>query len=284
MAKSPLAGRTWPATEARARHLARARLCERQQRAGCRGIVATAAASPVSERSLFGHIFAASYRGGARGADRSPFERRSVCGACRCRRGQVLCAVRRSTEGRHRMEKARADAAAASAGHLVARLLAVAAGRWRRPSPGVSAQDADGRWWEAIPGFGRPEGQPRRSLRRGAPRGPRRINDLRPDATPLRSEDMIEALEGAIQRYQAHRRQRRLADHPRHPHDPPRGQRRARAAAAPAADASAASWRAANRAFRLRLSATTSRRPCAASRTTTACASRAASTSRRCRR
>ena len=29
--------------------------------------------------------------------------------------------------------------------------------------PGVSAQEADGRWWEAIPGFGRPESQPRRT-------------------------------------------------------------------------------------------------------------------------
>ena len=68
--------------------------------------------------------------------------------------------------------------------------------------PGVSAQEADGRWWEAIPGFGRPEGQPRRASHEDPRRRPEVIDDLRPDATPLRSDVMIGALEGAIQRYQ----------------------------------------------------------------------------------
>ena len=68
--------------------------------------------------------------------------------------------------------------------------------------PGVSAQEADGRWWEAIPGFGRPEGQPRRASDEDPRRRPEVIDDLRPDATPLRSDVMIGALEGAIQRYQ----------------------------------------------------------------------------------
>jgi L,D-transpeptidase YcbB len=59
----------------------------------------------------------------------------------------------------------------------------------------------DGRWWEAFPGFG---GEDRRA-RRASDEEPRRgeaIDDLRPDSTPFRSEAMIEALEGAIQRYQ----------------------------------------------------------------------------------
>ena len=68
--------------------------------------------------------------------------------------------------------------------------------------PCVSAQEADGRWWEAIPGFGRPEGQPRRTSDEDPRRRPEVIDDLRPDATPLRSDVMIGALEGAIQRYQ----------------------------------------------------------------------------------
>ena len=60
----------------------------------------------------------------------------------------------------------------------------------------------DGRWWEAFPGFG---GQDRRPRRASDDEGRRRgeaIDDLRPDSTPFRSDIMIEALEGAIQRYQ----------------------------------------------------------------------------------
>jgi murein L,D-transpeptidase YcbB/YkuD len=68
---------------------------------------------------------------------------------------------------------------------------------------GTSAQGTDGRWWESVPGFGRPDGRPRRTSDDDNPR--RRseaIDDLRPDATPLRSDVMIGALEGGIQRYQ----------------------------------------------------------------------------------
>jgi murein L,D-transpeptidase YcbB/YkuD len=66
----------------------------------------------------------------------------------------------------------------------------------------VVAQEADGRWWEAIPGFGRPESQPRRTSDEEPRRRAEAIDDLRPDATPLRSDLMIEALEAAIHRYQ----------------------------------------------------------------------------------
>jgi murein L,D-transpeptidase YcbB/YkuD len=67
----------------------------------------------------------------------------------------------------------------------------------------VSAQGSDTRWWEAIPGFGRPDSQPRRTSDEDPRRRAEAIDDLRPDSTPFRSEIMIEALEGAIQRYQA---------------------------------------------------------------------------------
>jgi L,D-transpeptidase YcbB len=68
----------------------------------------------------------------------------------------------------------------------------------------ASAQGADGNWWEAIPGFGRPGGdQPRRASDEDPRRRAEELDDLRTDATPLRSDVMIEALQEAIQRYQA---------------------------------------------------------------------------------
>ena len=111
--------------------------------------------------------------------------------------------------------------------------------------------------------------------------GPRCSNDLRPDATPLRSEVMIEALEDAIAALSGHRRQRRLAAHPRHPHDPARGRRRARAAAAPAPGDERRAGRASRPSLRLRRRARGGRP--ALSGAPTVCASPAASTSRRCR-
>ena len=67
----------------------------------------------------------------------------------------------------------------------------------------LGAGGQDGRWWEAIPGFGRPRiasraAPPTRSPRRG----PRPSTICVPTRRPFRSEVMIEALEGAIQRYQ----------------------------------------------------------------------------------
>ena len=75
-------------------------------------------------------------------------------------------------------------------------LLAVAAGA-------ASAQGPDGAWWEAIPGFGRPDSQPRRTSDEDPRRRAEVLDDLRTDATPLRSDVMILALEDAVQRYQA---------------------------------------------------------------------------------
>src|SRR3990170_3221964 len=64
---------------------------------------------------------------------------------------------------------------------------------------GARAQD---RWWEAIPGFGQPD-QRYRTSNEEARRKPEALNDLRPDATPFRSDAMIEALEAAVARYQS---------------------------------------------------------------------------------
>lgn len=68
---------------------------------------------------------------------------------------------------------------------------------------GAAAQGPDGRWWEAFPGFGRNDGQPRRASEEDPRRRGEPLDDLRPDSTPFRSEVMVEALEAAIQRYQA---------------------------------------------------------------------------------
>ena len=66
----------------------------------------------------------------------------------------------------------------------------------------VSGAQAQDRWWEKYPGFGSPD-QRYRTANEETRRKPEPLNDLRSDATPLRSDVMIEALEGAIQRYQA---------------------------------------------------------------------------------
>jgi murein L,D-transpeptidase YcbB/YkuD len=66
-------------------------------------------------------------------------------------------------------------------------------------APGARAQD---RWWETFPGFGQPD-QRYRTANEETRRKPEPLNDLRSDATPLRSDVMIEALEAAIARYQS---------------------------------------------------------------------------------
>ena len=63
----------------------------------------------------------------------------------------------------------------------------------------AAAQDRP--WWENLPGFGRPD-VPRRAANQDRQR-PETLGDLRRDRTPLRSAEMIEMLEGAVQHYQA---------------------------------------------------------------------------------
>jgi murein L,D-transpeptidase YcbB/YkuD len=63
------------------------------------------------------------------------------------------------------------------------------------------AASQDPQWWENFPGFGRSE--PARHTARDERRRPEALSDLRPDRTPMRSQEMIDALEAAIERYQA---------------------------------------------------------------------------------
>ena len=74
-------------------------------------------------------------------------------------------------------------------------LLVMATGR-------ASAQDSGVHWWEVIPGFGHQE-KPRRASDEDLRARAEVLDDLRPDANPWRSDVMIEALEGAVQRYQS---------------------------------------------------------------------------------
>jgi len=71
------------------------------------------------------------------------------------------------------------------------------------PAGAASAQGTDGNWWEMIPGFGRADSQPRRTSDEDPRKRGEVVDDLRTDATPLRSDVMVEALEAAIQHYQA---------------------------------------------------------------------------------
>ena len=81
-------------------------------------------------------------------------------------------------------------------GAMTLLMLAAAAGIAR-------ALGAEARWWEALPGFGRTEARADQDAGEDVRRRSEAIDDLRPNATPMRSEAMLEALERAIQRYQA---------------------------------------------------------------------------------
>lgn len=66
------------------------------------------------------------------------------------------------------------------------------------------AQAAQANWWESLTGTGQPNYTSRRSeddTDRPA-RQPEVLDDLRPDAMPMRSDEMIAAMEAAIARYQ----------------------------------------------------------------------------------
>jgi len=67
------------------------------------------------------------------------------------------------------------------------------------------AQATPTRWWETITGFGTPDYTGRRSEERERERArhvPEPLDDLRPDPTPWRSDEMIAAMQAAIDRYQ----------------------------------------------------------------------------------
>jgi L,D-transpeptidase YcbB len=67
------------------------------------------------------------------------------------------------------------------------------------------AQAAQANWWESITGFGTPDYTGRRERdreRERAARAQKPLDDLRPDPTPWRSDEMVAAIEAAIDRYQ----------------------------------------------------------------------------------
>lgn len=58
-------------------------------------------------------------------------------------------------------------------------------------------------WWENIPGFGAPSYGDRANRQSERPqRQPDIVNDLRPDSTPWRSDEMLIAIENAIRQYE----------------------------------------------------------------------------------
>ena len=65
------------------------------------------------------------------------------------------------------------------------------------------AQGPQANWWESLTGSGTPDYSGRRQQERErAARAPEILDDLRPDAMPLRSDEMINAMEAAIEKYQ----------------------------------------------------------------------------------
>ena len=69
----------------------------------------------------------------------------------------------------------------------------------------VQAQAAQANWWESITGSGTPDYMGRRSEDRDRERAARQaepLDDLRPDAMPMRSDEMVAAIEAAIAKYQ----------------------------------------------------------------------------------
>lgn len=69
-------------------------------------------------------------------------------------------------------------------------------------SGAAHAQGAQANWWESLTGSGTPDLTGRRQEERQQARRPEQLDDLRPDAVPLRSDEMISFLEAAIAKYQ----------------------------------------------------------------------------------
>lgn len=69
----------------------------------------------------------------------------------------------------------------------------------------AQAQAAQANWWESLTGSGTPDYTGRRQEERERERAARQtepLDDLRPDAVPMRSDEMIASIEDAIARYQ----------------------------------------------------------------------------------
>ncbi len=82
-------------------------------------------------------------------------------------------------------------------------LLGIAAGTMVLSTAPVPAQS---NWWESLTGSGAPDYSGRQQAEERARKPAQRVreplNDLRPDPTPYRSDEMISAMESAIRRYQ----------------------------------------------------------------------------------
>lgn len=68
----------------------------------------------------------------------------------------------------------------------------------------VHAQAAQANWWESLTGSGTPDysGKREERERERTVRQEEQLDDLRPDAVPMRSDEMIASIEDAIARYQ----------------------------------------------------------------------------------
>lgn len=87
-------------------------------------------------------------------------------------------------------------------GGVVIRTLAPAVLGAAVMATGAHAQAAETNWWEGIQGFGVPDyGRPGERLDRRE-RKPDKVNDLRADRNPWRSDVMLEAMDIALERYQ----------------------------------------------------------------------------------
>jgi len=89
-------------------------------------------------------------------------------------------------------------------GRRAADIIALAVGIVLLAVP-AHAEAAQANWWESITGFGTPDYTGRRDEERARERAARLhepLDDLRPDPTPWRSDEMIIAVQAAIDRYQ----------------------------------------------------------------------------------
>jgi murein L,D-transpeptidase YcbB/YkuD len=80
-------------------------------------------------------------------------------------------------------------------------LLAGAAGLWLGVVDAASAQSAEANWWERLQGFGTTDSNAKKVAARPAAEQ-EQLNDLRKGNVPWRSDTMLEALDGAIARYE----------------------------------------------------------------------------------
>lgn len=111
----------------------------------------------------------------------------TLCHSRVCRR-RGLSSVRRTATSQRPLRSL-----AVLAGSLIAAALA-----W----PGTTAAAQEGTWWEGITGFGAPDYTGRRAALERTPPRQDVLNDLRPNDVPWRSDEMLVAMEQAIDLYQ----------------------------------------------------------------------------------